>query len=189
GLSYTEIWISEAQERMVISVPPGKIDECLAVFKAEDVEATVIGSFPGDGKLKLRYAGQPVGELEMEFLHDGIPLFERTATYTPPAPKAMELVEKKTYGEDLKKILASGHVWSKEWIIRQYDHEVQGGSVVKPLTGAMNDGPSDAAVVRPVLSHYKGIAIANGMNPRYSDLSPYDMAANAIDEAIRNVIA
>jgi phosphoribosylformylglycinamidine synthase len=80
-------------------------------------------------------------------------------------------------------------VASKEWIIRQYDHEVQGGSVVKPLTGAANDGPGDAAVVRPVLSHDKGIAISNGMNPRYGDLSPYDMAACAIDEALRNAVA
>ena len=189
GLSYTEIWISEAQERMVISVPPEKLEQCLTVFKAEDVEATVIGSFPGDGKLKLRYNGTLVGELEMEFLHDGIPLFERTATYTPAAQKPLELPEKKSYGEDLRKILASGNVCSKEWIIRQYDHEVQGGSVVKPLTGATNDGPSDAAVVRPVLSHYKGIAIGNGMNPRYADYSPYDMSANAIDEALRNVVA
>jgi len=189
GLSYTEIWISEAQERMVISVPPEKLDECLAVFRAEDVEATVIGRFPGDGKLKLRYNGQLVGELEMEFLHDGIPRFERTATYAVPAEKPLKLAEKKDYGDDLKKILASGNVCSKEWIIRQYDHEVQGGSVVKPLTGAANDCPSDAAVVRPVLSHYKGIAIGNGMNPRYSDYSAYDMAANAIDEAIRNVVA
>jgi phosphoribosylformylglycinamidine synthase len=189
GLSYTEIWISEAQERMVISVPPEKIDECLAIFKAEDVEATVIGRFPGDGKLKLRYNGQLVGELDMDFLHDGIPRFERTATYTAPPVTLLDLPEKKSYGEDLKKILASGNVCSKEWIIRQYDHEVQGGSVVKPLTGAANDGPSDAAVVRPVLSHDRGIAIGNGMNPRYSDLSAYDMAANAIDEAIRNVVA
>jgi phosphoribosylformylglycinamidine synthase len=189
GLSYTEIWISEAQERMVISVPPAKLDECLAVFRAEDVEATVIGKFPGDGKLTLRYGGKLVGELDMKFLHDGIPLFERTATFPPIAAKPLDLPAKKSYGDDLKKILSSGNVCSKEWIIRQYDHEVQGGSVVKPLTGATNDGPSDAAVVRPVLSHYKGIAIGNGMNPRYSDLSPYDMAANAIDEAIRNVVA
>jgi phosphoribosylformylglycinamidine synthase len=89
----------------------------------------------------------------------------------------------------VKRILASGNVCSKEWIIRQYDHEVQGGSVIKPLTGAANDGPSDAAVVRPVLGNDKGIAIGNGMNPRYSDYSAYDMAANAIDEALRNVIA
>jgi phosphoribosylformylglycinamidine synthase II len=189
GLSYTEIWISEAQERMVISVPPEKIDECLAVFRAEDVEATVIGRFPGHGRLVLRYDGQVVGDLDMKFLHDGIPRFERTATYTPPKVREPELPGKKNYGEDLKKILSSWNVCSKEWVIRQYDHEVQGGSVVKPLTGAANDGPSDAAVVRPVLSHYKGLAIGCGMNPRYGDIDPYEMAANAIDEAIRNVVA
>jgi phosphoribosylformylglycinamidine synthase subunit PurSL len=189
GLSYTEIWISEAQERMVISVPPEKIDELLGVFRAEDVEATVIGRFPGHGRLVLRYQGQVVGDLDMKFLHDGIPRFERTATYTPPKLKEPKLPEKENYGEDLKKILSSWNVCSKEWIIRQYDHEVQGGSVVKPLTGATNDGPSDAAVVRPVLSHYKGIAIGCGMNPRYGDLDAYQMAANAIDEALRNVVA
>jgi phosphoribosylformylglycinamidine synthase len=189
GLSYTEIWISEAQERMVLAVPPGKIEELLRVFRAEDVEATVIGSFPGHGRLVLRYAGERVGELDMEFLHHGLPRFERSASYVAPRLSEPVLAEKENYGEDLKRILSSPNVCSKEWIIRQYDHEVQGGSVVKPLTGAANDGPSDAAVVRPVLDHYRGIALGNGMNPRYSDLSPYDMAANAIDEAIRNVVA
>ncbi|HEX7899698.1 MAG TPA: phosphoribosylformylglycinamidine synthase subunit PurL [Planctomycetota bacterium] len=189
GLSYTEIWISEAQERMVLSVSPAKIDDLLAVFKAEDVEAVVIGAFPGHGRLVLRYNAQVVADMSMKFLHDGIPRFERTATYTPAAAKPATLAEKPSYGADLKKILGSWNVCSKEWVIRQYDHEVQGGSVVKPLTGVANDGPSDAAVVRPVLTGYKGIAVANGMNPRYGDLSPYDMAANAIDEALRNVVA
>jgi phosphoribosylformylglycinamidine synthase len=189
GLSYTEIWISEAQERMVLSVSPGKIEELLALFRAEDVEATVIGHFPGDRKLTLRYDGEVVGQIDIGFLHDGIPRFERTATFTPATLKPLDLPGKKDYGGDLKKILSSWNVCSKEWIIRQYDHEVQGGSVVKPLTGVANDGPSDAAVVRPALSHYKGLAIANGMNPRYGDLSPYDMAACAIDEAIRNAVA
>ena len=174
---------------MVLSVSPEKIDELLAIFRAEDVEATVIGRFPGDRKLTLRYNGEVVGQIDIGFLHDGIPRFERTATFTPATPRPLDFPGKKDYGGDLKKILSSWNVCSKEWIIRQYDHEVQGGSVVKPLTGVANDGPSDAAVVRPVLSHYKGLAIANGMNPRYGDLSPYDMAACAIDEAIRNAIA
>jgi phosphoribosylformylglycinamidine synthase II len=189
GLSYTEIWISEAQERMVLSVPPDKIDALLAVFKAEDVEAVVIGSFPGHGRLVLRYAGTVVADVEMKFLHDGIPRFEREGSYTPAEPKPVTLAPKASYGADLKKILGSWNVCSKEWIIRQYDHEVQGGSVLKPLVGATHDGPGDAAVVRPVLKHHKGIAVGNGMNPRYGDLSPYDMAANAIDEALRNVVA
>jgi phosphoribosylformylglycinamidine synthase len=189
GLSYTEIWISEAQERMVLAVPPERRNELLGVFRAEDVEATVIGRFTGDRKLTLRYAGAVVGTLDMEFLHRGLPAFSRDATWAPPPAREIALEEKPDYGEDLKSILSSWNVCSKEWIIRQYDHEVQGGSVVKPLTGAANDGPSDAAVVRPVLDHYRGLAIANGMNPRYGDLSPYQMAACAIDEAIRNVVA
>jgi phosphoribosylformylglycinamidine synthase len=189
GLSYTEIWISEAQERMVLAVPPDRLEELRAVFSAEDVEATVIGRFTGDGKLTLRYEGRLVGELDMKFLHDGIPRFERSASYTPPALSEPSLPEKETYGDDLKRILGSWNVCSKEWIVRQYDHEVQGGSVLKPLVGALHDGPGDAAVVRPVLTHYKGFAVGCGMNPCYSDLSPYDMAANAIDEAVRNVVA
>src|SRR5688572_31158497 len=125
----------------------------------------------------------------MEFLHDGIPLFERTATFPPIVAQPLDLPAKKNYGDDLKRILSSGNVCSKEWIIRQYDHEVQGGSVVKPLTGAADDGPSDAAVLRPLLGSHRGIALGCGMNPRYGDLDPYQMAANAIDEALRNVVA
>ncbi len=89
----------------------------------------------------------------------------------------------------LLKILGSLNVASKEWVIRQYDHEVQGGSVIKPLVGVANDGPGDAAVVRPVLSSRRGLVISCGMNPRYGDFDPYHMAASAIDEAVRNCVA
>ena len=89
----------------------------------------------------------------------------------------------------LLRILGSLNVASKEWVIRQYDHEVQGGSVIKPLVGAANDGPSDAAVVRPVLGSRRGIVIACGMNPHYGDFDTYWMAASAIDEALRNCVA
>jgi phosphoribosylformylglycinamidine synthase len=74
-------------------------------------------------------------------------------------------------------------------VIRQYDHEVQGGSVLKPLTGVSNDGPSDAAIVRPVLDSNMGIIVANGINARYGDIDPYWMAASAIDEALRQIVA
>lgn len=189
GLSYAEIWISEAQERMVLAVPIAKIDALLKVFADENVEATVIGRFTGDGNLHLRYHGKTVGNLDMQFLHDGNPRWARTASYTPKPAREPALKDKKDYGEDLRKILSSWNVCSKEWIIRQYDHEVQGGSVVKPLVGATNDGPGDAAVVRPVLRSYKGLAIGCGINPRYGEIHTYDMAANAIDEALRNVVA
>jgi phosphoribosylformylglycinamidine (FGAM) synthase-like enzyme len=93
------------------------------------------------------------------------------------------------YNDILLRILASPNVCSKEWIIRQYDHEVQGGSVIKPLVGQHEDGPGDAAVLTPVLGEWTGLAIGCGINPRYGDVDPYAMAAAAIDEAVRNVIA
>ncbi|MEW4529218.1 phosphoribosylformylglycinamidine synthase subunit PurL [Maioricimonas sp. JC845] len=190
GLSYTEIWISEAQERMVLAVPPAKWDEFRDLCASEGVEATVIGKFTDTKQLVLQYEGTKVGELSMEFLHDGRPPVVREAVYEAPEIAVSELsAESVDCGDVLKRILGSLNVCSKEWIIRQYDHEVQAGSVVKPLVGVMNDGPSDAAVVRPDLRTNRGLVIACGMNPHYGDLDPYWMAASAIDEAVRNCIA
>ncbi len=189
GLTYAEIWISEAQERMVLSTPSWNVAKLLEVFRAEEVEATEIGTFTGSGELVLRYAGQEVARLGMQFLHHGLPREARVATWAEPKIPDPKPPERKDYADDLKKILGSWNVCSKEWIIRQYDHEVQGGSAVKPLTGATDDGPSDAAVLRPHLGTHRGIALGCGMNPRYGDFDPYQMAANAIDEALRNVVA
>ncbi|MBN1456262.1 MAG: phosphoribosylformylglycinamidine synthase subunit PurL [Sedimentisphaerales bacterium] len=188
GLNYTEIWISEAQERMVISVKPEKVDEISKLFAAEDVEATVIGRFTDDKKLTLKYNGQQVGQLDMEFLHEGICKYSRKATWKQPKLNEPVIDQKDNYNDELLGILSSYNVASKEWVIRQYDHEVQGGSVVKPLTGAANDGPSDAAVIRPKLNSDRGVAVSCGMNPMYGDIDPYWMALAGIDEAIRNIV-
>ncbi len=151
GLSYTEIWISEAQERMVLAVPPENWEPFAALCAAEDVEATILGQFEPTGKLRLKYRDQLVGELSMEFLHEGRPPVVRQAIYTAPpsrplTPAPSELAD---YTPKLVEMLGCLNLASKEWVIRQYDHEVQGGSVVKPLVGVQQDGPSDAAVVRP----------------------------------------
>ncbi|MEN6576489.1 MAG: phosphoribosylformylglycinamidine synthase subunit PurL, partial [Phycisphaerales bacterium] len=188
GLNYTEIWISEAQERMVLAVKPENLGAIQKIFAGENVESTVIGRFTGDGKLHLRYNGQQVGELDMAFLHDGVPKYKRQAVWTRPRVNEPALAEKDSYNDDLLRILSSFNVASKEWVIRQYDHEVQGGSVVKPLVGVANDGPSDAAVVQPKLDSQRGVAISCGMNPLYGDIDPYWMALAGIDEAIRNLI-
>lgn len=188
GLSYTEIWISEAQERMVIAVKPENLDAVMKIFSDEDVEATVIGRFTGDKKLTLRYNGTQVGQLDMEFLHEGICKYERKAVWKSAAISEPVIEVKDNYTEDLLAILSSYNVASKEWVIRQYDHEVQGGSVVKPLTGVCNDGPSDAAVIRPKYDSDRGIALSCGMNPLYGDLDPYWMALSGIDEAVRNLV-
>ena len=189
GLTYTEIWISEAQERMVLSVPKKKVKALLEVFKKEDVEATVIGEFTKTKKLELLYKGSKVCDLDMRFLHDGLPKIVRKAQWKRPARPEPRFACPKDLAPPLLKILSDRNVCSKEWIIRQYDHEVQASSVVKPLTGADNDGPSDAAVARPVPDSDKGVAISNGINPRYGDIDPYWMAAANIDEALRQIIA
>jgi len=189
GLSYTEIWISEAQERMVFAVPEEKWDEMHELCESEGVEATVIGRFVPTGRLVLNYEGTKVADLSMEFLHDGRPPVIRDAIYEPPAVTPLTANDSTDTANSLLSILGSLNVASKHWIVRQYDHEVQGGSVVKPLVGVVNDGPGDASVVRPVLGSNKGVAVSCGMNPRYGDLDTYHMAASAIDEAIRNCVA
>jgi phosphoribosylformylglycinamidine synthase len=200
GLSYTEIWISEAQERMVLAVPPDNWTEFRQFCESEGVEATIIGKFTQTKRLVLKYDDHLVADLSMEFLHDGRPPVIRDAVYqasrerqrpgfVDAAVAPVADAPGSPYDEALRAILSSLNVCSKEWIIRQYDHEVQSGSVVKPLVGASNDGPSDAAVVRPLLTSNRGLAISNGMNPRYGDLDPYWMAASAIDEAVRNCVA
>jgi len=188
GLNYTEIWISEAQERMVVAVKPEKLAAIQKIFAGENVESTVVGRFTNDKKLKLRYNGQQVGELDMDFLHDGVPKYSRKAVWETPKLTEPGIPEKTDYNAELLQILSSYNVASKEWVIRQYDHEVQGGSVVKPLTGVNNDGPSDAAVIQPKLDSNRGLAISCGMNPVYGDIDPYWMALAGIDEAIRNIV-
>lgn len=189
GLTYTEIWISEAQERMVLSVPPENVDALMRLFASEDVEATVIGEFTDTKRLVLRYHGVEVANLDMEFLHNGVPQVERRAVWNPKPESDPVFDEPSDLAPDLKAILGHPTVASKEWVIRQYDHEVQGGSTVKPLVGRENDGPSDAAAVRPLLDSKNGIVVSNGINPRYGLIDPYWMALAVIDEALRNVVA
>ncbi len=189
GLSYTETWISESQERMVLAVPPQHIDELLNLFASEDVEAVVIGEFTSDRRLKLFYQENLVGDLDMEFLHNGRPQVKREAVWTPPHHVEPDFTCPQDLGQALLQILGSWNVCSKEWVIRQYDHEVQGASVLKPLVGKDNDGPGDAAIIRPVLDSEMGVIVANGINPRYGEIDPYWMAASAIDEALRQIIA
>lgn len=191
GLTYTEIWISEAQERMVLAVPQEKWDELRTLCQSEGVEAAVLGRFVPTGRLLLTYHGQTVGDVSMQFLHDGRPPIIRDAVYNPPAVQPIQLpsLAPEQHRDALLAILGSLNVASKEWVIRQYDHEVQGGSVVKPLVGPTCDGPGDAAVVRPRMQSRRGLVISNGMNPHYGDFDTYHMAASAIDEAMRNAVA
>jgi len=222
GLSYTEIWISEAQERMVLAVPPSNVDALRRLCDAENVEMCDLGEFgrnadgeAGEPVLVLTYHGTEVGRLSMHFIHEGIPMPTREAEWgssafgvpsselkgksTRPVPSNSELGTRNSeLGSDLRALLSHPNIASKHWIIRQYDHEVQGGSVVKPLVGPGQDGPGDAAVLRPKLSTNRGIALGCGLAPNLSekatscgyalDGDSYWMALAGIDEAVRNVI-
>ncbi len=192
GLSYTEIWISEAQERMVLAVPPAKWPELKALCDSEQVEATDLGEFVANGRLTLRYHGEVVADLSMDFLHDGRPPVVRSATFTPPEPRSLRLPASigHDYNADLLALLRTWDICSKEWIVRQYDHEVQARTVIKPLVGSEDDGPGDA-VGRPAGPRIvRGVWRSRcGINPRYGRLDPYAMAGCVIDEAVRNCVA
>jgi phosphoribosylformylglycinamidine synthase len=194
GLSPTEIWISEAQERMVLSVPPAKVDRLRAICAAHGVELCDLGEFgSADGTIRLLWHGTEVGALDTHFLHEGVPMPTREAVWD--AAWSAEQVPAAGNGTGVGPrlldtactLLAHPNLASKEWIIRQYDHEVQGASVVKPLVGVGTGGPSDAAVVHPVAGSRRALAIANGLATGWS-ADAYAMTLAAIDECVRNLV-
>jgi phosphoribosylformylglycinamidine synthase subunit PurSL len=192
GLNYAEIWISEAQERMVLAVPAEKVPTILELCAAEDVEATDIGVFDGSGQLTLHFAAggtnHVVARMAMAFIHDGIPKPTRQAVYRAPEIVEPHVPAPRDFAAEVHALLAMPSIASKHWIIRQYDHEVQGGTVIKPLVGVRGDSPGDASVIRPVAGSKKGVALAVGCQPRFGDINPYQMALNGIDEAVRNIV-
>jgi phosphoribosylformylglycinamidine synthase len=196
GLSYTEIWISEAQERMVLAVPPENVAALQQICDEEHVELADLGEFGTDNAdLILFYKGTQVGQLSMHFLHDGIPTPTREAVWAPPSPShaLTSSTSHPTIADALTRLLSHPNVASKHFIIRQYDHEVQGNTILKPLVGSGGRGPGDAAVLEPVAGSGRGIAIGCGLqtplgDPRVPGSDPYHMALAAIDECIRNVV-
>ena len=189
GLHPWEILVSEAQERMTLAVPPDKLNEFLKLSEYMNVESTVLGTFTDSGMFHCLYEEKSVAALDMDFFHDGVPTMDLVAEWRPVRHPEPRLKQPTDIGGMIKRMLGRLNVCSKEYIVRQYDHEVQGGSVVKPLMGLENDGPSDAGVVRPLLDSMEGVVIAHGICPKYSDIDTYYMAANAIDEAVRNAVA
>jgi phosphoribosylformylglycinamidine synthase subunit PurSL len=189
GLQPWEILLSEAQERMTVAVPPEKLNEFLTLAAAMDVEATDLGEFTDNGLFTVYWQDRVAVALPLDFLHDGLPRMELVGRWKPPVHEepAPELQGDLT--GTLMDLMGRWNVCSKERLIRQYDHEVQAGTVIKPLVGACNDGPGDAAVLRPVLDSFRGIAVGCGIAPRYSDIDTYWMMAAVIDEAVRNIMA
>lgn len=191
GLRPWEILLSEAQERMTLAVPPDKLPAFLKLAAQMDVEATPLGEFTDTGLFHITYGEKPVACLDMDFMHNGVPQLELTAIWERPAggDRVRLDLPPLNHNDLLKAMLGRLNICSKEYLIRQYDHEVRGGSVVKPLTGVKRDGPSDAGVLRPILESEAGIVISHGICPKFSDFDTYWMVANAIDEGIRNAVA
>ncbi|MCI0343142.1 MAG: AIR synthase-related protein, partial [Planctomycetales bacterium] len=189
GLSPAEVWVSEAQERMVLAVPPDRLEEALRALAEEEVEATAIGRFTSDRRLRVLWHGRPVADLPMEFLHHGLPRAPREARWSPPPAAEPRAGPAADAGAEILAMLSDWNVCSREWIVRQYDHEVQGGTVGKPFVGARAEGPGDGCMVRPDPRSFRGIALAHGGNPRHGELDPHAMAVGAVDEALRNLAA
>ncbi len=189
GLKPWEILISEAQERMTLAVPKENIDRFMALSTEMDVESTILGHFTDSGKYLVKYNDRTVTCLDMDFLHNGVPQMELEAVWERPVMADEPVPEVDDQAGLLKDMLGRLNICSKEYVVRQYDHEVQGRSAVKPMVGVKADGPSDAGVVRPELETDQGLVIAHGICPQYSDIDTYWMMANAIDEGIRNAVA
>jgi phosphoribosylformylglycinamidine synthase subunit PurSL len=191
GLAPWEIWLSEAQERMVLAVPQEHLPAVQVLCDTYAVELTNIGQFTASGRLVVRYNGAVVLDLANDFLHDGIP--QRRLKAVLPAPTReipFEVPESADWGQLLLGLLAHPNIASKANVIRIYDHEVQGGTVVKPLTGAQDDGPSDAVVLKPTDTRgTTSLVLGAGINPEYGKCSPYRMAWSVVDEAVRNAVA
>ncbi|MBW2206303.1 MAG: phosphoribosylformylglycinamidine synthase subunit PurS [Deltaproteobacteria bacterium] len=192
GLDQWEIWISESQERMTIAVRPEHIDRFMALSEEHAVESTVIGKYNDSGYLRLDYEGKPCAYISMDLLETDFPQWKFEAEWLPPEMRGLSepvLKEPTEHGPLLRDMLARPNICSKNWIARQYDHEVQGGSVIKPLVGKGRDMPADAAVIRPVLDSQAGMAVTQAMIPFYSQIDTYHMTAVTIDEAVRRVLA
>ncbi|KHO48181.1 MAG: phosphoribosylformylglycinamidine synthase [archaeon GW2011_AR5] len=183
-----EIWISESQERMTLAVPDSTLGEFAELMKSRGIEASVIGKFTGAKKAVVSFRGVEIFNIDMDFLHNGLPK-RRLATRPYPYKGSPEPELRVQDHEDiLKRMLARHNLCSFEFISRQYDHEVQGGSIVKPLQGRGRVNGA-ATVIRPLLSNRRGVVLSQSLYPRLSEISAYDMAACAIDTAIRNCVA
>jgi phosphoribosylformylglycinamidine synthase II len=184
GLAPWEIYISESQERMLLSTPKKNLREVLSIFEQEDVEATPIGTFMDKSTLIIDFRSQRVAEIDIDFLFQP-PVAKREAELTSFSKSEPHFKEPSDFEDIMLKLLSAPNIASKEYVIRSYDHEVKGNTVIKPLQGN-KAGPNDAAIIKPLDNSWRGVVISSGINPNYGKISSYWMAASSIDEAIRN---
>ncbi len=189
GLMPNETKISESQERMTFSIPPENADAFIEHMASRGVEATIIGTFTDSGKAVVKYDGRTIMDMDMDFLHEGNPKKTLTLKYTKTEHEEPKFEEPENLGETINNMLSRLNLCNKEYVSRQYDHEVQGGSVIKPLIGEDQDVHSKATVYRPLLDRIEGAAFSQGVSPSYGDIDTYDMAAAGIDMTVRRMIS
>ncbi len=187
GLAPWEIYISESQERMLLTVPPENLQKAIEVFENEDVDVAVVGKLTKERRLQIRFQGTTVADIGMNFLFQPAKsvktaIIETNELGEPQFPEPRDL------NQTLSQLLSTPNIASKESVVRTYDHEVKGNTTLKPLQG-MHAGPNDASILKPLDNSWKGIAISSGMNPNFGKIDAYWMAASAIDEAVRNNVA
>jgi phosphoribosylformylglycinamidine synthase II len=192
GLDQWEIWISESQERMTVAIDPTHLNRFMTLSRQHAVESTVIGTYTDTGKIHITYNGATCAYVDLDLLTSAFPQWEFEAVWQPPALRGLTepvLGVPEDYGALILEMLGRPNICSKEWVCRQYDHEVQGTSVIKPLVGAGRDVPTDAAVIRPVLTSERGLVFSQALIPMYSAIDAYHMTTCTIDEAVRRAIA
>ncbi len=189
GMKPWEIWVSESQERMMVTVLEENVEDVLALAREWDVEAAVIGTAIPEKVVRLTWNGDLILEMDSTFLYGG-PVYERpredfviVQSDTPPA-------EPGDVSGLILRLLASENLASREPVIRQYDHEVRGGTVIKPLQGKLGAYThGDAAVLKPVADSWKGLALTCDVNPNLTDIDPYRGSVYAMEETLRNLAA
>ena len=192
GLDPWEIWVSESQERMTVAVPPQNWDRFSSLARLHDVEATAIGLYAATGTLELRYGDNTCAYVDLTLLTEDFPQWRFTAEWQSPEARGLAepaLEPAADPGAELLDLIARPNLCDRSWIARQYDHEVQGTSVIKPLVGPEGLVPSDGAVIRPRLDSNRGLAIAQAALPFYSAIDTYYMTLATMDEAVRRVLA
>lgn len=187
GLAPWQIWISESQERMTLAVPPNKWEKFSALMKRRGVEATVIGKFTDSERCIVRFHNKKIMDIEMKFLHNGLPQRPMKTTFTKPTYKEPTIPKFKDLTKIFLTMLSRLNIANFSFISQQYDHEVQGNSVIKPLQGRGRVN-GEAAVIKPLLNSNAGVVLSCGIYPSYSDIDTYSMAAACIDTAIRNAV-
>ncbi|MCF6366763.1 MAG: AIR synthase-related protein [Bacteroidales bacterium] len=189
GLKSWEIFVSESQERMTIVVEPDKKDEFFKLAENMEVEVTDIGYFTNSGFLDIRFNGKIIHYIDLNFLHNGVPQKKMVAEWQAPKLQEPENIKIEDYENVLLRLLSSLNISSRENIIRKYDHEVKGKSIIKPLMGEKGTSPQDAGVMRLEHDSFEGIAVSNGIMPKFGDIDAYEMSAGSFDEAVRQIIA